>query len=100
MDMNILNGVVSIIVIALAFPSVFLQWWWYKREGGDERGKLITLKSVNTMCGTLVIGIIALILIDNSWEMSKSLFKLVLVSVVGLSLFTSSISLLILRNKY
>ncbi|WP_248928144.1 hypothetical protein [Paenibacillus hamazuiensis] len=100
MDMNIVSGIISIVVLVMVFPSAFLQWRWYKREGGDERGKLISLKSTYNMCGTLVIGIAALVLIDGSLEISKSLFKLILVSVVGISLFVASVSLLILRNKY
>ncbi|TJY40762.1 hypothetical protein E5161_16585 [Cohnella pontilimi] len=100
MDMNVLNGTISVIVLALTFASACLQWWWYKREGGDERGKLISLKCTNIMFGTLVIGIAVLLSLDGSLYFTKQWFKIMLVSIIGLSMVAGTLSLLVLRRKY
>ena len=100
MDWNIIDGVVSLVVMVLALSSAALHLWWYRREGRDERGNLINLKATYVMCTTLVYGIAVLIVLDGSLEMTKSLFKLILVSLVGLSMFASAVSLLMYRSRY
>ena len=100
MDMNIVDGVVSVFVMVLAFSSAALHLWWYKKEGRDERGQLINLKSTYIMCTALVFGIAVLIVLDGYLDLTKSLFKFILVSLVGLSMFVSAVSLLMYRSRY
>ncbi|RXT03911.1 hypothetical protein [Ammoniphilus sp. CFH 90114] len=100
MDMNVFNGMVSVVIMALVFPSLGILWWWHKREGQDERGRLIAYKSTVAMTNTFVILFVVLTIADVTWDLAKSLYKLFVVSGLGISVFAGCLSILILRKKY